>query len=107
MPNLCHLYLSVQSELEHRTAKARYKRTDRKNFVKQLTQIERRQARIRRIRVRLRDSLRIPHEPVAETPQEHHHIGLSQHQYEHIGTFLGQNAGDPAVKVRAAVIKLL
>ena len=33
-----------------------------------------------------------------KTPLEHHHIGLSQNQHEHIGTFLRKNSGDPAVK---------
>jgi hypothetical protein len=40
-------------------------------------------------------------EPVADTPQEHHHIGISQNQYEDIGMFLRTNAGDPAINVRA------
>jgi hypothetical protein len=47
------MYTFVQGELEHRTRKARYRRTDRKNFQKQLAQIERRTARLRRIRARL------------------------------------------------------
>ena len=41
----------TQGELEHRSPKSRYACTDRKSFIKQLTVIERRQARIRRIRV--------------------------------------------------------
>lgn len=41
----------TQGELEHRSPKSRYTCTDRKGFIKQLTVIERRQARIRRIRV--------------------------------------------------------
>ena len=88
-----------QCELEHRTPKARYKRTDRKAFVKQLVQIERRQTRIRRIRSKLHSGRQAQREVVANTPHEHHHIGLSQNQYEHIGTFLQKNANDPAVKV--------
>jgi hypothetical protein len=36
---------------------------------------------------------------VGNTPQEHHHIGVSQNRFEHIGTFLRQHAGDPAVQV--------
>ena len=43
----------VQSELEHRIPKSRYKRTSRKKFIKQLTEIEWRQARLRRIRQKL------------------------------------------------------
>jgi hypothetical protein len=68
-------------------------------FVKQLAQIERRQARIRRIQARLHHNKQTQREAVANTPHEHHHIGLSQNQHEHIGTFLRKNTSDPAVKV--------
>ena len=34
-----------------------------------------------------------------KTPQGHHHIGTSHNQFEHIGTFLNRNSGDPATKV--------
>ena len=40
-------------ELEHRSPKSRYRRTNRKDFEKQLGDIERRQAHIRRIRQKL------------------------------------------------------
>ncbi|KIM77688.1 hypothetical protein PILCRDRAFT_90994 [Piloderma croceum F 1598] len=85
-------------ELEHRAPKARYKRTDRhpKRFIKQLAQIERRQARIRQIRARTASHR--PREHVASTPQEHHHISVSQNDHEHIGTFLRDNTGDPAIQ---------
>jgi hypothetical protein len=51
-----HIFVGSQSsqgELEHRRPKAWHLRTDRKAFVKQMTQIERRQARIRRIKHKL------------------------------------------------------
>jgi hypothetical protein len=83
-------------ELEHRTSKARYKRTDKREFVRQLARIERHEARLRRIRVRLFQTGQIG-ETVATTLPEHHHIGASQNQFEHIGTFLQRNSGDPAV----------
>jgi hypothetical protein len=92
--------LHVQGELEHRTPKSRYFRTDRKKFVKQLTHIERRIARLRRIRARLSGNGQGQNERVGTTPHEHHHIGLSENTYDHIGTFLQRNSGDPAVKVR-------
>jgi len=90
-----------QSELEHRDPKSGYKRTDRKSFVKQLTQIERRKARIRRIRAKILEDGGYVCDPeeVASTPLEHHHIGLAQNRYEHIGTFLRKHTGDPAVQV--------
>jgi hypothetical protein len=87
----------LQGELEHRTSKARYLRTDRRSFVKQLTRIERRQTRLNRIKRKL--SPQIPVEGVATTPEAHHHIGMSENRYEHIGTFLRSHSGDPAMKV--------
>jgi len=69
-------------------------------FVKQLARIERREARIRRIRTRLSHEQRLHSERVGSTPREHHHIGISQNQYEHIGTFLRKNDGDPAIRVQ-------
>lgn len=89
-------YNTTVGELEHRTSKARYLRTDRKAFVKQLTRMERRQTRLRRIKQKLSTSTRV--EDVATTPDAHHHIGLSENRYEHIGTFLRTNSGDPAIK---------
>ena len=90
-----------QGELEHRISKSRYKRTDRKAFIKQLARIERRQARIRRIRARHSDSV---HEQVDSTPEKHHHIAKSQNDNVHIGTFLRKNVGDPAVQVQIKII---
>jgi hypothetical protein len=94
-------YRHRQGELEHRTSKARYKRTNRKLFVKQLARIERREARLRRIRVRNQYT----GEKVPKTPLGHHHVGVSQNHYEHIGTFLNRTSGDPATKVNATKSK--
>jgi hypothetical protein len=88
----------MQSELEHRRPKAWHLRTDRKGFVKQMTQMERRQARIRRIKHSL-SSTRAQAEPVAAEPEARYHIGVSQNRPEHIGTFLRSHEGDPAIKV--------
>jgi hypothetical protein len=88
-----------QGELEHRTAKAQYKRTDKKQFVRQLAQIEQREARLRRIRTRFSAEHQIQSEVVGSAPQEHHHLGISQNRFEHIGTFLRHHAGDPAIHV--------
>jgi hypothetical protein len=93
----------MQGELEHRLSKARYKRTDKKQFVRQLTQIERREHRLRRIRVKLSAAGLFLDEPVVKRPQEHHHIGISQDHYEHVGSFLQRNSGDPAIKVGAVM----
>jgi hypothetical protein len=89
----------VQGELEHRTSKSRYKRTDKKIFVRQLAQIERREARLRCIRAKLYQGGDARAEAVTNTLREHHHIGSSRNLYEHIGTFLRKHSGDPAIKV--------
>ncbi|KAH7917181.1 hypothetical protein BV22DRAFT_1052620, partial [Leucogyrophana mollusca] len=68
-------YSTESGELEHRTSKKRYCRTDRKEFVKQITRIERREARIHRIRDKHRDQQLPPtsEEEVARTPEAHFH----------------------------------
>lgn len=87
----------LQGELEHKTPKARYRRTSRKQFLKQITSIERREARLR--------SLRSHYSPKAEDAihtqdfESHHVMGRSQNEYHHIGVFLANNSIDPAVKV--------
>ena len=90
----------MQGELEHCTPKARYKRTNKKDFVSQLARIEHREARLCRIQGKLSDAGQLQDEETVTTdPQIHHHIGQSQNNYHHIGTFLYNNATDPAVKV--------
>lgn len=95
----------MQGELEHRSPKARYRRTDRKAFIKQLTQIERRQTRIRRIKQRVSEvnhkhssEMNQPRE-AAVNPEQHHHIGRNENTYHEIGAFLHAHTDDPAIKV--------
>jgi hypothetical protein len=64
-----------------------------------LTQIEWRQARIRRIKQNLGSKIDVPSDDVATTPDVHHHIGLSENHPKHIGTFLRTYSDDPAVQV--------
>jgi hypothetical protein len=64
-----------------------------------MTQIERRQTRIRRIHERYRNAGKTAHEEVPNTPEVHHVIGKSQNHPEIIPLFLRKYAGDPAVKV--------
>jgi hypothetical protein len=63
-----------------------------------MTQIERRQTRIRRIKHKLM-STRAQVEVVATTAEVHHHIGASQNHDEHIPSFVRGHEGDPAVQV--------
>ncbi|KZP03478.1 hypothetical protein FIBSPDRAFT_768897 [Athelia psychrophila] len=92
-------YSPERGELEHRTPKTWYVRTSGKEFVKQMTGIERREARIRRIRERLYPKGKQPAVvPSIQDPNAHHHIGISQTHPVDIGSFLRDNAGDPATK---------
>jgi hypothetical protein len=92
----------LQGELEHRTPKSRYKRTSKKNYLKQLTQIERRQARIRQIRTRLNAGNTSGQNEVehAFSPVSQYYIGKSQNEPVVLPIFLQENYGDPAIKVR-------
>lgn len=86
-------------------------RTSRKGITRQMTQIERRQARIRRIRSYLEQThaQAVEHhddsdlEPDAQTsmfePKARYHIGKSQNNPEHIIPFVQKNERDPAIKV--------
>lgn len=96
---ICLTDRPLQGELEHRSPKARYLRTDRKTFVKQLTRIERRQARIRRIGDRTVHRPHIEISELATRPEAHHHIGLTQKYHLHIGSYLRSYKGDPAIIV--------
>lgn len=65
-----------------------------------MTQIERRQARIRRIRQRLENKGEKMLEPeLALSPTAHYHIGKTQNQPVHVMSFMYTNSHDPAVKV--------
>jgi hypothetical protein len=90
-----------QAELEHCTPKSRYKRTSKKNYRKQLTQIERRQARVRQIRSRLNAGKASRYNEVeyASSSMPQYCIGKSQNQPVILSIFLQENRGDPAVKV--------
>lgn len=72
-----------------------------------MTQIERRQARIRRIRAKLatRDES-VPVDPnefgIATSPSSRYHVGATQNQPVHLLSFVYANSHDPAVKVSAS-----
>jgi hypothetical protein len=94
-----HSSVSLQGELEHRNSKSRYTRTSRKGFVKQLVQIERRQARIHRIRVQLVSAKRSPPETVASDPDVPYNIGKFQNCPVDLTQFVQMHADDPATQV--------
>jgi hypothetical protein len=64
-----------------------------------MAQIERWQAHIKRIR----EKYQVGDRPVTQfnpgSPNEHHHIGTSQNQPEHIPSFLRKHSRDPAIAV--------
>jgi hypothetical protein len=74
-------------------------RTSRKAAIKQLTQIERRQARIHRIRQNLDGRHSIKDSDIAVSPDVRYHVGSTQNHPENIPLFLQKHAGDPAIKV--------
>jgi hypothetical protein len=92
----------MQGELEHRTSKARYCRTDRKEFVKQMASIERREAHILSIQDKELLQGAAVEEEVATSPEAHFHVRKSQNFLENIPLFLKWHAGDPAIKVSAS-----
>lgn len=67
--------------------------------MKQLTQIERRQARIRKIRQRLARSADMTHETLPTTLESHHVIGQSQNIPVDLPLFVQNYPSDPAIKV--------
>ncbi|RDB22902.1 hypothetical protein Hypma_009822 [Hypsizygus marmoreus] len=92
------LYSTEPGELEHRNAKSRYKRTSRKEYVRQVARIERRQTRLRRLRALNRLDNQTEEMAGLQFPEAHHYIGKSQNEFDHIGEFLLTHSEDPAVK---------
>lgn len=88
-------------ELEHRSPKSRYLRTSRKDFEKQLGSIERRQARIRRIRQKLssKTEATFVYEKGPESSASAYHVGKTQNHPLDLGVLYRDNHHDPAVKV--------
>lgn len=107
-------------------AKQRYSRTNKKQFEEQVTQIERRQLRIKRLRQALQKSSQLSNEQDDDgggsdedyesmatsdrqddnhpsTFTEHHYIGHSQKKAEEIGQWAYKIRDDPAGKVRLGV----
>ena len=99
--HIFHYLHEQQGELEHSTSKARFRRTDGKQFLKQMAGIERCEAWIRHI-CNLNNPSHLGtnvKEGVATTSDAHFHIGKSQNFPENIMMFLHKHSKDPAVKV--------
>lgn len=73
--------------------------------MKQLTRIERRQTRIRRIRDRIIHRPHVEISELATRPEAHHHIGLTQKYHTHIGSYLRSLQGDSAIIVSLIMLR--
>ena len=95
----------MQVEFEHHSPKSRYACTDHKSFVEQLTIIECRQAHICHICAmnKLQGQVIDTCKATTINTEEHYFIGKSQNFPVNIPTFLRENQGDPAIKVRATI----
>lgn len=106
LSSICFSICFLQGELEHRSPKARYKRTSKKGFKQQLAQIERRQARIKRIKEKSTSRKQVLQSESRECqhadPTVHHHIGVGENEPLHLGAFCREHADDPAAMVRVA-----
>ncbi|KAG1832562.1 hypothetical protein F4604DRAFT_1945993 [Suillus subluteus] len=92
-------YSTEPGELEHRTPKSRYRRTDRRDFIHQLAQIERRQTHLRRIKEwQQKWAPDVKSDETASDPQLHHQIGKSEKVFEEFGHYLRSHVRDPATK---------
>ena len=76
----------------------RFTCTSRKEYIRQLARIERRQARIRRIREASKAAT-IPPETIPNIPNERYNIGKSQHLPIDLHNFVRKNIDDPAITV--------
>jgi hypothetical protein len=88
-----------QSELEHRTSKARFLRMNGQSIPLQLSKIERRQRCIRAIRENMGSPTQTKREDIVDDPHAQYSIGKTQNLPVHIPTFLQKNEGDPAINV--------
>ena len=67
--------------------------------MKQITRIERRQSRIRRIECRQQETPVIEDEQVDSCPEGHYHIGKTQNMPLDLTVFVQRYSEDPAIKV--------
>ncbi|KAJ6559288.1 hypothetical protein B0H10DRAFT_2240500 [Mycena sp. CBHHK59/15] len=117
-------YSTQPGELEHRRVKRFYARTNKNRAVRQMTQLERRESSLLRIRARAAFNARrfgkttpTPdaqghkrklrkqklYVPFAESealpytaPEEHHHISTSRNFSHHVASWLNEQGDDPA-----------
>lgn len=100
-----------QGELEHRTVKAFYRRTNKQDYIKQTTRLHRRQERIQKItenvqklginvgaKIRVID--RLASTPLPPTqPALRYQIAETSKHWIHVGTLIRENPNEPALRV--------
>ncbi|KAI0064190.1 hypothetical protein BV25DRAFT_1800682 [Artomyces pyxidatus] len=91
-------YSTEPAKLEHHTSKVRYKRTSRREFVRDMARIERRQHKIRQIRARTCSATDRTVEDTPSASHEHYNVGVSENYPVNITLFQQENSRDPAVK---------
>ncbi|KAF6764198.1 hypothetical protein DFP72DRAFT_1059205 [Ephemerocybe angulata] len=101
-------YSTQQSERFHRFSKARYRRTNKKDVPRQISQIQARQTRIKKLRKRIMSGKGKHDRDIDdEDPREwtlqdgrpsRYFIGKSQNMPVNLDRFLRINAGDPAMR---------
>ncbi|KAG6912752.1 hypothetical protein DXG01_012439, partial [Tephrocybe rancida] len=94
-------YSTEVGELEHQTVKARYSRTDRKEFTRQVARIERQQARVCRIERSTKAAESFEDDMTmteANGSEAHHLIGKTENLPTHIGQHVNEHFGNPAVQ---------
>ncbi|KAI0055445.1 hypothetical protein BV25DRAFT_1921798 [Artomyces pyxidatus] len=98
-------YTTEPAELEHHRSKVRYGRTSRKGFTKQLTEIERRESRIRQIGIVNGQPEKHHLENVTLNTRTHYNVGVTQNNPVNIPMFLQRNTGDPALQKFVSKLK--
>lgn len=94
-----------QSECFHRFSKFRYRKSNKKNVIRQLSAMQTRQARLRKLRKQLDPSADELDRPLAAGDPDPraeggwYFIGKSQNKPVNLGHFLRTNANDPAFQV--------
>ncbi|KIO27586.1 hypothetical protein M407DRAFT_23129 [Tulasnella calospora MUT 4182] len=110
-------YSTQVGELEHRTVKAFYRRTNKQDYVKQTTRLQQRQKRIQRITENVRKLgvdvgkkmqiiNRLESTPLPPTqPALHYQIAETSKHWIHLGSLIQENPNEPALRGFLADLK--
>lgn len=85
--------------------KNNFERTNKNNYIKQLSEIEQRIQNLKKIEERINNASKTAETPsnsedkLADEPTKHYQIGISQKEYFYLGQWLLAHQNDPAIKV--------